>query len=349
MDTQTQERNEASRPLGVIGCLRAGFEVVGLNLWLVTLPVLVDLFLWLGPRLSIAPLVHQVVSLLRMQPPADPEVARQMTLMTQLLEQLGQGFNLFSLLSGLPLLTIPSLLVQRPPGDISPLGHAHVLLVRGTLSPMAWTIVLTLAGLALGILYLSWLARRVHVLRSTGEQGNPGADGGRAAASTRAPGSVGGFLRAFFFSGAVVAVGMIVTPLWLLFVAFTVVAVPALGFLIWAAGTGLTIYVVLHLLFIVHGVLLGGRGLLRAIWESVLLTHVQLPSVMGLVVLAFVIYQGLGFVWSLPSGDSWALLIGILGNACIATGLTAATFVFYQERIGRLAEWVAKRRTSVRA
>jgi hypothetical protein len=49
-----------------------------------------------------------------------------------------------------------------------------------------------------------------------------------------------------------------------------------------------------------------------------------------------VIYEGLGFVWSLPSGDSWALLIGILGNGCIATGLTAATFVFYQEQIGQL-------------
>jgi hypothetical protein len=87
------------------------------------------------------------------------------------------------------------------------------------------------------------------------------------------------------------------------------------------------------LLFVVHGVLLGGRGLLQAIWESVVLIHTQLPSIVGLLMLVLVIYEGLGFVWSLPSGDSWSLLVGILGNACIATGLTAATFVFYQERL----------------
>jgi hypothetical protein len=89
-------------------------------------------------------------------------------------------------------------------------------------------------------------------------------------------------------------------------------------------------------LFVVPGVLVGGRGLLRAIWESILLIHTQFSSVVGLVLLVVVISQGLGFVWSLPSGDSWLLLIGILGNGCIATGLTAALFVFYQERVGQL-------------
>jgi hypothetical protein len=47
----------------------------------------------------------------------------------------------------------------------------------------------------------------------------------------------------------------------------------------------------------------------------------------------------LGFIWSLPTSDSWTLLIGIVGNGCIATGLTAATFVFYRERIGQLPEF----------
>jgi len=125
-------------------------------------------------------------------------------------------------------------------------------------------------------------------------------------------------------------------PLWMLLVGVVLAAVPLLGLLVWSLGIGLGSYIVLHLLFVVPGVLLGGRGLLRATWESVLLIHTQFSSVVGLVLLVVVIYQGLGFVWSLPSGDSWALLIGILGNGCIATGLTAALFVFYQERVGQL-------------
>ena len=35
--------------------------------------------------------------------------------------------------------------------------------------------------------------------------------------------------------------------------------------------------------------------------------------------------------------------MGVLGNSCIATGLTAATFVFYQERIGMLPELLKAR------
>jgi hypothetical protein len=108
------------------------------------------------------------------------------------------------------------------------------------------------------------------------------------------------------------------------------------GLLVWLLGIGLASYVILHLLFVVHGLLLGHRGLLRALWESFLLTRMQFPSVIGLLILISVIKQGLRFVWTLPSGDSWSLLVGILGNACIATALTAATFVFYQERVGQL-------------
>jgi hypothetical protein len=81
---------------------------------------------------------------------------------------------------------------------------------------------------------------------------------------------------------------------------------------------------------------LGERGLWRATLESIVLMHTQFSSLVGLVVLVLVIHSGLGFVWSLSPADSWLLLFGILGNACIATGLTAAVFVFYQERIGRL-------------
>ena len=67
-----------------------------------------------------------------------------------------------------------------------------------------------------------------------------------------------------------------------------------------------------------------------------MLIQTRFPSVVTLILLAVVIYEGLGFVWSLPSGDSWSLLVGILGNGCVATGLTAGTFVFYQEQVKQL-------------
>jgi hypothetical protein len=119
---------------------------------------------------------------------------------------------------------------------------------------------------------------------------------------------------------------------------------PLLGIGVWILSIGVASYLGLHLLFVAHAVLLSGRGLIRAIWESVVLIHSQLPSVAGLVLLIGVVHRGLGFVWSLPQADSWVMLVGILGNACIATGLTAATFVFYEQRMPIALELVRKRR-----
>jgi len=317
-------REETPRPLGVIGCLRAGFEMVGRHLWLIALPVLLDLFLWLGPRLSVAPLVEGLVTFLTMQPPPDSTTASQVTQSVQLLEQFGEQFNLLSLFGALPLFNVPSLLAGHAPGTLSPLGEPHELWVTGVLALIGWGIVLVPLGLLLGFLYLNSVARRVRAMDST----------------STLPHSPGAWklVRVFLFATSLLAMGMVLIPLWALLVGTILTISPLLGLLVWAFSVGLGGYAVLHLLFVVHGVVLGGRGLLRAIWESVVLMHTQFPSVVGLVMLTVVIQGGLSYVWSLPSADSWSLLVGILGNGCIGTGLTAATFVFYQERIGQLVE-----------
>jgi hypothetical protein len=141
------------------------------------------------------------------------------------------------------------------------------------------------------------------------------------------------FLRFILFAFGLLVIGSAVIPLWLLIVALGATIAQPVGILFWIAGVGFIGYTVLHLVFVVPGLLLGERPLLRAIGESVLLSHANLWSVFGLIVLAVVIYEGLGFAWSLPADDSWALLVGIVGNAFVATGLTSAAFVFYRDRL----------------
>ena len=80
----TQEKS--ARPLGVVGSLAAGFEMVGRHLGLIVLPVLIDLFLWLGPRVSIAPLVEQFTAFLLAQSAPDPKTIDQVTQAVQMLK-----------------------------------------------------------------------------------------------------------------------------------------------------------------------------------------------------------------------------------------------------------------------
>ena len=106
----TTIREESPRPLGVVGCLMAGFELIGQRLWLIALPVLLDLFLWLGPRLSVAPLLNELAAFLRVQPAPDVVTATQVMEVTQFLEEMGGRLNLFAFLGNLPFLNVPSLL-----------------------------------------------------------------------------------------------------------------------------------------------------------------------------------------------------------------------------------------------
>lgn len=347
METRAEEK--LNRPLGVIGCLRAGFEVVGYNLWLVVPPTLLDLFLWLGPHLSVQPLVERFLAFLTTQAPSDPAATGQIAQFTELLRQMGAQLNLFSVLSGWPLLTVPSLLARHAPGLLSPLAPPPVWAVPEPFTLLLLTIALEGLGLALGAAYLTLLARRVAAARAPQRPSLPGRPDQQWINRSVPMGSgmLAQFVRTLVFSFALMAAVLIIVPIWLMILMVAMMVAPFVGILIWLGSVGLAAFVVAHLLFVVHGVLLGNRSLLRAIWESALLVRVQFPSVAGLMALIFVIYNGLGLVWSLPSADSWTLVVGILGNSCIATGLTAATFVFYQERIGVLPELLAARRTSL--
>jgi len=331
---EVRTRGKDTDPLGAIGSLRVGFEVVGRHLWLIILPVLLDLFLWLGPRLSAAPLFKRLAAYLVAQPMPDPTMAPQVEQAVQLLEQTGERFNLFALLAAVPLLDVPSLLARRVPEMMTPLGESPELLITGVLALMAWVAVLIPAGPVLGFVYLNSLARRVRAARIAEGKNKVGAAGRVFETSSVTRKLISMFL---FITGLLMA-GMLLAPLWSLMVGIVLMVAPPIGFLVWILSVAFGGYLALHLMFVVHGVLLGERGLFRATVESFMLIQTQFSSAVALVLLVLVIYEGLGFIWSLPSDGSWTLVVGILGNGCIATGLTAATFVFYQERIGQIPQ-----------
>jgi hypothetical protein len=143
-------------------------------------------------------------------------------------------------------------------------------------------------------------------------------------------------IRVLTFSAVVVGAGTLLVPLWLILVGLALSVAEILGLVFWGLSVGAAGFVLLHMLFVVHGVLLGERRLLRAVVESIALIRFNFASSAGLVILGVLIYKGMGYIWSLPASNSWLLLLGILCNSGIATALVAATFIFYQERVVQL-------------
>ena len=52
-------------PHGIITSLVTGFEAINARLELILLPLALDLWLWLGPHLSVSPLVPQIEAAMR--------------------------------------------------------------------------------------------------------------------------------------------------------------------------------------------------------------------------------------------------------------------------------------------
>ena len=348
---KNDNQEEVVPPLGVIGCLTAGFELVSRQLWLVTLPVLLDLILWAGPRVSIEPLLKQFTDIMGIQTAIDPALTSQMEVLNEMIIQLGQEFNLLSLLGGIPVLTVPSLLAAHPVGGGWPLGEAATWSVDGILSFAGWWVFLVPIGLVLGFIYLNSVADQVR-----NRDADEGLDGvpvstsvvGSVAAAESKPLATTFWARLLWylvFAVAVLLTQIVGLPIAMFIISMIMTVIPVLGVVIWVFGIGFAMYVLLQLVFVIHGVLLGERNLLRAVWESFLLVRSQFWSVMVLILLVLIVYQGLGRLWAIPEGSSWTLLIGILANACVATGLAAATFIFYRERIKFLSQpwWIARR------
>jgi hypothetical protein len=338
MDAKTEEK--PTGPMSIFACVMAGFEIFARNWWPLAIPLLLDLFLWLGPQLSIAPLMTAFLRLVTStQPAADPTAI-------QALETFGQKFDLFSIISIVPLLNTPSLLARHAPGVVSPLGERVVLPVVSVLVLIAWGIALAPVGLLTGFAYMNALARSVRLTHPAREEistGNPVAS--KAGESTDSEPLIVGLalntllklIRVLSFAAILFVAGVVFLLVWIVVSGAAAAIADIFGLVASGLIMGIGSFVALHLLFVPHGMLLGERRLLRAIVESIALVRTNFMSVTGLVLLAILIYEGLGYIWSLPRGNSWLLLVGILCNSGVATALIMATFVFYQDRLAQLA------------
>jgi hypothetical protein len=294
------------RATGVVDSLSAGFGVVNEQPWIILIPVLLDLFFLFGPRVSIAPIVSQIVT----QPSFTRAFGADATAPAI---TFAEEANLLGLLSpaGVSLPTIvPALKLAR--GSFMFLDSAGGAVLLGFAA--------ILGGSLLGCIYRAILAQQAR-------------DGGLSPL---------GLLRE-----AVVAWYRLLVLVLLLFTAGIVVIFPlaflaALASLATAAATAVMTAIVvtvalaaqLYLFFAPDAIFISRVGPIQAIRRSVAVVHAGVWSALTLAILITVILVGTGQVWiALASQASWGLALGIVGNAYIASGLVAASMLFYRERM----------------
>jgi len=325
-EQQSKTQTEPRQPLSILACIAAGFEITARHLETLTIPLLLDAFLWLGPRLSLAPIFQALERLSRqvfatIVASGSPETQQALALFGQMLNELAMRYNLFAMLSPAPLLGVPTLMASRMTLD-RPSGTRPEMVIASALMALLAGVVLPVIGMGLNTLYLRSLGRRV--LDET-EIPLPGPQPfpvlwRQLLLLTLIVLAIVGVLGMIGFSLATL-VGLLST---------------GLALLVLMMSLSLMMFIVFHLIFAIPGMTQVRRSTLQAIQESIILTRGDFVNVTFLVLLILIISRGFNVVWTLPKPATWANLVGIAGHAFISTALTATLFVFYQDRLNFL-------------
>jgi hypothetical protein len=313
-----QEQEQITTLPGVFATIAAGFDLTAKHLWLLILPVILDVFYWLGPRLRFQNLIEQVLALL-------PEEADLLDLGTQL-AQVAPRTNLFTTLT-VQLIGVPALMVGQVP-DKTPIS-TQVVEIGTWLSWLGLFVAFSIVGLLLTAILYSLIAYVISKQTPDGKILNAG---------QWAKGVGSSWLR---LMGLVLFFLLIVFIIYIPLITISTILFMingALGSIVLLVGPFILIWVTIFLFLAPYGIVLNRRPVLRAVFESVRLVQTNLPS--ALLLMLAVLLTGSLLDWLLYAVDNgtWLTLINIVGHAFVSTALIAAMFIFYRDRYAALFE-----------
>ncbi len=304
-------------PPGVINSLKTGFDVVASHVVLIVMPLLLDVFLWLGPRLSVndllGPMYKAFFEQARLSLTSANDLKR-LAAFQDIFNELLQRFNLFSLITRLQTFPVGvSSLAAKVMPENNPLGAQNVVQVPSGFALLGYMLLLVLVGWLVGGLYFRWVSGTV-----LGEN-ETGIGLGRAILQTI-------FLSVIWF----VALIFITVPILLIIMALTFIS-PALASGALFVILLLSFWLIVPVFFTPHGIFVRRQNALYSIYTSLKMARFTLPTSGMFVFTVFILSTGLNYLWSVPDSDSWMMLIGIAGHAFITTALLAASFAYYRD------------------
>jgi hypothetical protein len=271
-------------------------------------------FLWLGPRISYLHYYRDVwAPSLRESSEALPEFWSQITpAPDDVIAQIPAT-------QYLPVALMPSLLASQEAG-LPPLGFTPPVWTVESTAGLLATYLLSLAvGVMFGCFYVALIGQQV---------GEGRLELGRT------------ILR---LPGILLQVGLLMVILAIVFVVvmapFALLAV-ALGLFTGREGMDITLGIgfvfVLWLsmfgVFTIHGMLMHGRRLVGALWDSIRVVQWNMSATLFLLIVVAILNWALQQLFRLSDLSTWITLVAIPAHAFAITALVAATFVFYKDR-----------------
>jgi len=303
------------QPPKLMSAIIAGFNLIANNIILILFPVVLDVIIWLGPRLRLKNILEPMIV------NANQTLSTyNNTEITQLLESAQEAWsliisriNLTNSISTFPL-GIPSLLAGTDLSE-NPIGKAVTYEIPSISSAIFYFLLFVMIGLLIGSFYFISIAKTVKTDPSD--------------SSITVIGSQ--ILSIFALLLLIIGILIIVIIPALLIVSVFALFSPAIAQIVLLIFSFIFIWLLIPLVFSPHGIFLNHLNVLKSIVTSFRLVRLLLPGTGLFLLLAMLIAQGLDILWLSAPSSSWFTLIGIFGHAFIYTSLIAASFIYYRQ------------------
>jgi hypothetical protein len=300
--------NGISKPIGVIKSVAAGFDKIAAQPLLLIPPILLDLFLWFGPRLTI-PTIFEELSKFIIAPTGMEEAIVEQIRSSFI--ELGARVNLFSVVSSFPL-GISTLMAGRRP-ITSPVGDGSVIQLTNPLVMFMSLVVILAIGQGIGAQFHRWIARQT-------APGEEQIDQWKAS------------VKAILLAVVVFSLAFLILFGFSLVAVLASLLLPLFGFMVAFLGFSFILWAFIYLIFTPHGIILNRLGIVRAMMESTTLVRWNILPVVGYLGLAYGITYLTNLVWVLPDEGSWFSILAVVGHAFVSATLLAGSYAFYQDR-----------------
>ncbi len=354
--------------MGVIDSLTKGFQNVHKRWWVLLIPVLLDVFLWIGPHASVDHLLQGAMSTidvekLGLSSSLDASVDLEAAL-DRFASEVLPRYNGFSALRigslGLPSLVTWGSAREELPPSYEAMWVAFLLMtdlpdmLLSSYESM-WVVLLfmiDMPDLLTSMPEAAFLDVPVWQLPSEGvwllttlSLALVGIVVGSAYITilSRTVDPEGTFwsrmarlsVRFALFWGLrfvlLVAAGIPLVMIWMVLAAVS----PGLAFLFGIVISGLLTWLSFYGIFLVAALAVNDVSIWRAIWNSFNVVLRNFWATFALFALINLIGGGLTILWQQVSTGSWLTFLGILGHAYVGSALIVASMIFYQDRYER--------------
>lgn len=302
----------------VLKALRTGFDAVTRHIGLALFPLGLDFILWFAPHLRLKTQIESLVANLQTLSGMDsPQVEEFVQISTEMWTFLGERLNVLIALRSYPV-GIFSLLSSILPLK-NPLGTPLMVDLPSIWQAVGIMVVLLIAGIYIGSLYFAAVSQAALYDQIRWGQ----------------------ILKSWPWVGSQ---SLLISIFWLVifgtFLGFTLCVVTAISLFSPSIGQVLLlflgtvmIWILFPLFFSAHGIFIKKYPAWKSLITGIKLTNVTFIKTGMFILIAFLLTQGLGVLWQIPPEDSWLMVISIMGNAFVGTGMLAASFVYYQDMI----------------